>query len=201
MKLGALNQVLANLQIGKVDPLLASRTISLYGGYGKLGVSMDAHFGTAFENVYNEPNAYLSLEVFSFGGTFFAPLFQYRSFAAKVLWGFNFTDMSFEYNGETRAAPGFGSLLSNPAGASSFVRLRNTGSECLNGGGRVEYRLGKRENLKPREYRIGLDAGYVYAFRTGVWSVPGSKVPAPGMPRVKPDHFYVHLTFSGYFDL
>jgi hypothetical protein len=201
MKVDALNQRLAELQIGRVDPILASRTISLYGVSGNLGVSMDVNLGTAFENELFNPDSYLSFETFSLGVTFYAPLLQYKRFNVQVLLGFRFTNMSFEYNGNTNAATNFSSLLSNPAGNSSFVRLRNNNNECFSGGARFQYRLGKKENGKPREYKLGFDSGYIYGFRTGFWVEPGSRHPVPDMPKTRPDHFYFLLTFSGYFNL
>lgn len=201
LKLDELNQRLAELQIGRVDPVLASRTISLYGGLRNLGVSMDVNLGTAFENEFYNPDSYFNFETFSLGMALYAPLLQYKRFDVQVLLGFRFTNMSFEYNGKTNTPANFNSLLSNPAGNASFVRLLNTKNECFSGGARFQYRLGKKENVKPREYKIGFDTGYIYAFRTGFWVEPGSKHLVPDMPKTRPDHFYVHLTFSGYFHL
>lgn len=201
MKLEVLNQRLAELQIGSLDPILASRTVSLYGGHGNLGVSMDVHFGTAFENELFNPESYINLNIFSLGGTFYAPLLQYKRLDGQVLLGFRFTNINFEYNGNTNAATNFNSLLSNPAANAGFVRLTNTGNECLSGGARFQYRLGKKENGKPWEYKLGFDSGYIYGFRTGFWVEPGSRHPVPDMPKTRPDHFYFLLTFSGYFNL
>ncbi len=63
-------------------------------------------------------------------------------------------------------------------------------------GARFQYRLGKKESLKLREYSLGIDSGYNYSFETVPWSEPLSKHVIRSMPSVKTDYFYLNLTFS-----
>lgn len=196
-----LNTFLKDRQIGSIYPELIPRTLSLYLA-GKKGakISYDLTFGESFEYTMDRPNVYLHLETVSAGMTFYKSLLQSNRIEVLFLGGFRFTSLEFDYNENTNVASSFDTLVSNPSGNASVVNLKSA-SEDLHVGGRFQYRLGKKENLKPREYRIGIDSGYVYSFRNGPWWQAGNKLPVPAMPRVESDHFYLQLTFSGFFKI
>jgi len=110
--------------------------------------------------------------------------------------GLRDTDMSFEYNANTNASPGFNDLLANLAANSNAIVLESISTESAIFGARFQYRLGKKENLKPREYSIGIDSGYNYSFDAVSWHEPRSKNIIRDMPAIKPDNFYLNFTFS-----
>ncbi len=196
------NKRLENLHIGKVDDVFASRTLSLYlAGKKDFKATMDVNVGTAFENSTMQRNAYLHLETFSIGFSLYKSILHTNRFEILVMCGFRFTSMTFEYNANTNSAVPFDSILSNSTSNASMVHLTSNANESLLVGGRFQYRLGEKENLKPREYKIGFDSGYIYSFRNSTWGQFGSSLPVSGIPKIKSDNFYFHLTFSGYFKL
>jgi hypothetical protein len=202
LNLKELNEYLEGHQIGKIDNELASRTLSLYlASTNGFKATMDINAGTSFENTMFKPNAFLYLTTYSLGATFYKSLLHTNRFEILLLGGFRFTNIDFEYNGNTNAGSSFDSLVSNPSGNASMFHLTSDANQDLNMGGRFQYRLGKKENIKSREYRIGFDSGYIYNFKNSNWGQVGSSLPTPAMPKIKSDNFYFHLTFSGYFKI
>lgn len=202
LNLKELNKYLEAHQIGRIDNQLGSRTLSLYLA-GKKGFkgTIDINMSTSFENTMFKPNAFLYLNTTSVGSTFYTSLLHTNRFEILFLGGFRFTNIDFEFNGNTKSGSSFDSLVSNPSVNASMFHLTSNVNEDINIGGRFQYRLGKKENLKPREYRIGFDSGYIYNFRNSDWGQLGSNLPTPAMPKIKSDSFYFHLTFSGYFKI
>ncbi|WP_347157438.1 hypothetical protein [Pontibacter chitinilyticus] len=139
----------------------------------------------------------LKLNTFSAGSTLYYSLLTTNRVQLMALAGLRINDMRFTYNSNTGGAPAFNDLFTNPAANSRAVVLQtSTGAESATFGARFQYRLGKKENLKAREYRLGIDSGYSYCFDDVTWQEPQSKTMVRDMPAVKPDHFYLNFTFS-----
>jgi len=195
-----LNKHLEVLQIGKVDNVLVSRTISLYmSGKNNFKATMDVNVGTAIDNLIIKPEADITFNTFSLGLSLYKSLFRTNRVEILLLGGFRFTNINFEYNANTISAANFDSLLSDPTVNASTIHLASVNNSDANIGGRFQFRLGKKENQKPREYRIGFDSGYIYGFRNSPWRHVGGRLAVPAMPKIKSDNVYFHLTFSGYF--
>jgi hypothetical protein len=146
-------------------------------------------------------NVQMSLQTYSLGGTVYLPAYKSNRFNLLGIAGFRFTNLNFEYNPNKQATTNFGTLFSNPPANPGVVHLTSRANEDLNLGGRFQYRLGKKENLKSSSYRFGFDTGYIYNINRSSWAQAGSYNPLPGMPQVKLDNIYFHLTFAGYFNI
>ncbi len=196
MNLAAMNARLQELEIGRLEEMLTNINFSVFAGlHNGMYISMDGNFGIALESVYYSPNAWITLKTFSFGPTVYYPLITTNRLRVFALGGFRSNDMRFEYNRNTNASPDLNDLLTTPSSSSTVV-LENVSNESLTLGGRFQYRLGKKENLKAREYSIGIDSGYNHAFSAALWREARSNYPVQNMPAIKADHFYLNFTFS-----
>jgi len=197
MNLNEINDHLQVLGIGRLDNMLSAYNFSIYTGFnGGFGLSIDVNGAISLGSELYNSNSWITLKTFSFGPTFYYPLFTTNRIRLMAVGGLRDNDMSFEYNANTNASPGFDNLLANPAANSNAIILESISTESATFGARFQYRLGKKENLKPREYSIGIDSGYNYSFDAIAWREPGSKNIIRDMPAIKPDHFYLNFTFS-----
>lgn len=199
VNLHEMNNSLQELRVGQLDDKLTTLHFSIYAGFkGGFGLSADINFGTSLggREVYNT-NAAINLNTFSFGPTLYYSLLTTNRVRLMALAGLRMNSMSFKYNANTLASPDFEDLLANPA-ASGSVKVMRTSIPARSAtlGARLQYRLGKKENLKSREYSLGIDSGYNHSFDAVPWSEPLSKTIIRGMPAIKPNHFYLNFTFS-----
>jgi hypothetical protein len=198
----SLNNRLAELEIGKLEDVAGTYhgSFSLENYYG-LGISFELAVGVFMNNVVFKPNTFLGLNTFSFGPSVYFPLVRTNRFRLLILGGIRSTELNFSYNANTMASPGFNALLNNPGANSNVFELYSTSNHLASFGAKVQYRIGKKENIKPVEYRLGLGSGYGYSFRTNPWRETGSKNVVAGMPVLKPDNFYLNLNISVLFNL
>ena len=202
MNMSRLNSRLQALGIDQFYDQLAIFNLSVYAGFrGRFGLSVDISGGSSLggKEEYS-PDAHINFNTFSFGPTLYYSLLTTNRVRLMALGGLRMSDMNFKYNANAFASPDFDDLLAAPPASSNNVVIMRTAipAESATLGARFQYRLGKKENLKPREYSLGIDSGYNYSFETVPWSEPLSKQIIRDMPAVKTDHFYMNFTFSAY---
>lgn len=198
INLNEMNSRLQALGIGQLDDELSVLNFSIYAGFkGGFGLSADINWGTSLGGKVYDTNYRINFDIFSVGPTMYYSLLTTNRVRLMALGGLRMSDMSFRYNFDTGASPGFDDLLTNPSASSNFIIIKNgIGAESATFGARFQYRLGKKENLKPREYSLGIDTGYNYSFDAVPWSEPQSKHIIRDMPAIKPYYFYLNFTFS-----
>lgn len=202
MNMNTLNTRLQALDIDQFYDQLAVYNVSIYAGFREgIGISMDISGGSSLggKDEYS-PDANVNFNTFTFGPTLYYSLLTTNRIHLMALGGMRINDMSFKYNADSYASTDFDALLTAPSASSNHVVAIRTAfpAESAIFGARLQYRLGKKENLKPREYSLGIDTGYNYGFETVPWSEPLSRQIIRDMPAIKTDHFYMNFTFSAY---
>lgn len=199
LKLNELNQRLADLQIGTLDPSLVAFNASLHGVFNQgYEVSMDLNAGgTSVEKL----NYFLRLRTFSLGFTFYRSLLQTNRFNVLIALGYRMTDINLGYNVSARNAANFDSLFT-PAANSANFRIASQSNQAAPVGIRFQYRLHKLypDGLGKTDSRVGFDAGYNYSIGAEPWFDAGNGRAVANMPTVRPDYFYLLVNLSVYFN-
>ncbi len=199
MNLDKLNQRLEELRIGQVDPFLTAGHVGLYSGNDNLAASLDVTIANASDNTLVRPDSTsLSFGTFSMGMSMYYSLLRARRVDLLFALGFRYTDMWFEYTVNTHFPTGFNAVLGSPTNNSTTVRLRNSSNVSVPVGGRFQFQVGNQSNRQGREFKVGIDAGYVVSVINNNWRRAGSGGLIQDMPETKPGNFYFYLTFSGF---
>ncbi|MFD2067303.1 hypothetical protein ACFSKU_10450 [Pontibacter silvestris] len=197
MNLNEMNNRLQELGIGSLEEDQNWYNFSIYIEFNSgFGISMDISGGISLESELYNPDTWITLKALSFGPTLYYPFVKTNRIRLSVLGELRTYDMKFEYNANANAIPDLNNLLTNPAANSNTVILESTSTDAVTLGARFQYRLGKKENLKPREYSLGIDIGYNYGFGSVAWHEIRSKYAINDMPAIKPDNFYFNFTFT-----
>ena len=62
------------------------------------------------------------------------------------------------------------------------------------------FRFGKLNSTSPLEFKMGMESGYIYYFKTNPWRSYGGGNVVADMPELKPANFYLNfLTLSMHY--
>lgn len=200
LNLKDINNRLQELEIGQLEASLTTLNLSMYSEiHGGLGASFSVGTGVSFDSFTSDPKAFLNLKMLTIGVSLHYALLSTNRIRIHVLGGPRFNDMRLTYNTNTSASPDLNGLFTNPSANSNSIVLESVpNGEAAVAGASFQYRTGRKENVKQREYTVGIDTGYNFNFGDTPWREVHSKAIVQNMPVIRPDHFYLNFTFSAF---
>lgn len=196
MHLDSINHRLQELQVGQILDVLVNAQFNFYiESEQGAGLSLSGNWGIAVSDVYKQ-NTYLDFNTLGFGVTGYIPLLYSNRIGFWATGGIRTNIMHLDYNYNRVASANFNNLFTSPAANTNTFSLISSGNQLASFGAKFQYRLWRKEKLKPYEIRFGINSDYNYSYQQNPWREIRSRSLITDMPNISPNNFSFVLTAS-----